>query len=244
MGIQFHWGERVEACTAGDSPKVRLRCSSGREFSLDGVLVAAGRTSNTQDLNLPAAGITPAARGLLTVDNCFRTSVPHIFAVGDVIGFPALAATSAEQGRAAAFHACGRPAFAVANPVLPTGIYTIPEVSMVGETEESLRTQGVEYFVGRAFARDNARGKMKGDSDGFLKLIFRRGDRRLLGAQAFGEDACETIHIALIVMVAGQGAQLLFETCFNYPTLGELYKIATIDALASDGTADGAPPIR
>ncbi len=244
MGIQFHWGERVETCTADDSAKVRLRCASGKEFSLDGVLVAAGRTSNTQDLNLPAAGITPAARGLLTVDSCFRTSVAHIFAVGDVIGFPALAATSAEQGRAAAFHACGQPAFAVANPVLPTGIYTIPEISMVGETEESLRTKGVEYFVGRAFARDNARSKMKGDTDGFLKLIFRRGDMKLIGAQAFGEDACETIHIALIVMAGGHGAQLLFETCFNYPTLGELYKTATIDALANNASADGLPTIR
>ena len=164
--------------------------------------------------------------------------------MGDVIGFPALAATSAEQGRAAAFHACGHPAFAAATSVLPTGIYTIPEVSMVGETEEALRTKGVEYFVGRAFARDNARGKMKGDVDGFLKLIFRRGDMKLIGAHTFGEDACETIHIALLVMAAGHGAQLLFETCFNYPTLGELYKSATIDALASNGLVDGMTGIR
>ena len=231
----------METCLADDSGKVRLRCNSGKELSLDGVLVAAGRTSNTQDLNLPAAGITPGARGLLTVDACFRTAVPHIFAVGDVIGFPALAATSAEQGRAAVFHACGRPAFAAAAPVLPTGIYTIPEVSMVGETEESLRAKGVDYFAGRAFTRDNARGKIKGDSDGFLKLLFRRGDMKLIGAHAFGEDACETIHIALIVMVAGQGAQLLFETCFNYPTLGDFYKTATLDAIANNPSAGALP---
>ena len=244
MGISFHWNERVEACMADDSAKVRLRCASGKELSLEGILVAAGRTSNTQDLNLPAAGISPGARGLLSVDGCFRTAVPHIFAVGDVIGFPALAATSAEQGRAAAFHACGQPAFAAAAQVLPTGIYTIPEVSMVGETEDALRAKGVEYFVGRAFARDNARGKISGDTDGFLKLIFRRGDMKLIGAHTLGENACETIHIALIVMVAGQGAQLLFETCFNYPTLGDLYKTATLDAMANNAALDGLPQVR
>lgn len=231
MGVTFHWNERVQSCSGDDPERVHLRCDSGKELTLDGVLVAAGRTSNTQDLNLSGAGIIPGERGLLIVDARFRTTVPHILAVGDVIGFPSLAATSAEQGRAAVFHACGRPAFAAAAPVLPTGIYTIPEVSMVGETEESLRTKGVEYIVGRAFTRDTARGKMKGDTDGFLKLLFRRGDMKLMGAHAFGEDSCETIHIALIVMVAGQGAQLLFETCFNYPTLGELYKTATIDAI-------------
>lgn len=241
MGITFHWGERVESCSVDESERVHLCCSSGKELTLDGVLVAAGRTSNTQDLNLQAAGITAGARGLLTVDACFRTAVPHIFAVGDVIGFPALAATSAEQGRAAAFHACGRPAFAAATAVLPTGIYTIPEVSMVGETEESLRTKGIEYIVGRAFTRDNARGKIKGDADGFLKLLFRSGDMRLMGAHCIGEDACETIHIALIVMVGGHGAQLLFETCFNYPTLGDLYKTATIDAISQVPAPEAAP---
>ena len=231
MGVKFHWNERVDKCVTGTPGEVTLVCSSGQSLVVDGVLIAAGRTSNTEDLNLPAAGITPGKRGLLTVDATFRTSVPHIFAVGDVIGFPALAATSAEQGRTAAFHAAGREPYAAAASVLPTGIYTIPEVSMVGETEESLKAKGVDYIVGHAYARNSARGKMMGDTDGFLKLLFRREDMKLIGAHALGESACETIHVALIVMVAEQGAQLLFETCFNYPTLGELYKTATLAAL-------------
>ena len=130
-------------------------------------------------------------------------------------------------------------AFAVATPLLPTGIYTIPEVSMVGETEESLRKKDIPYVVGRAYARHNARGKIIGDERGMLKLLFRKGDMKLLGAHTLGEHATDLIHIALIVMVAGQGAQLLFETCFNYPTLGDMYKAATYSAVGTATRLDG-----
>ncbi len=231
LGITFHWGETVEECRVADPAGPMLRCRSGKELALGGVLVAAGRTSNTEVLNLGPVGVEVGERGLLKVDVHYRTNIPNIYAVGDVIGFPALAATSAEQGRVAMCHACGQPAFAVATPLLPTGIYTIPEVSMVGETEESLKKQGVEYVVGKAYARDNARGKIIGDDEGFLKLLFREGDMKLLGAHTMGERACEIIHIALVAMVGGHGAQLLFETCFNYPTLGDMYKAATYQAV-------------
>lgn len=230
LGIVFHWGEKVAACSLDTPGKAELICESGKRLLVDGVLVAAGRRSNVEELNLAAAGIAPGARGLITVDAKFRTSVPHIYAVGDVIGFPALAATSAEQGRVAMCHACGQDAYAVATPILPTGIYTIPEVSMVGETEESLKEKGVAYVVGQAKASENARGMIIGDQDGFLKLLFRREDMKLLGAHVIGEHASEVIHIALILMVAGQGADLLIETCFNYPTLGDMYKMATYRA--------------
>ncbi len=233
LGIVFHWNERVTACGLDTPGKVDLACASGSRFLLDGVLVAAGRRSNVEDLNLAAAGITPGERGLITVDASFRTSVPHIYAVGDVIGFPALAATSAEQGRVAMCHACGQEAYAVAAPILPTGIYTIPEVSMVGETEEALKQRGAAYVVGRAKASENARGMIIGDRDGLLKLLFHRDDMTLLGAHVIGEHASEVVHIALLTMVAGQGATLLLETCFNYPTLGDLYKLATYRAVGA-----------
>jgi NAD(P) transhydrogenase len=232
LGIAFHWNEKVVSCGLDTPGKTELICESGKRLVLDGVLVAAGRRSNVEELNLPAAGIAPGERGLIGVDSCFRTSVPHIYAVGDVIGFPALAATSAEQGRVAMSYACGQEAYAVAAPLLPTGIYTIPEVSMVGDTEEALKKKSIEYVVGHAKASENARGMIIGDQDGFLKLLFRREDMKLLGAHVIGEHASEVIHIALITMVAGQGAGLLFETCFNYPTLGDMYKLATYRAVA------------
>jgi len=241
LGIAFHWKEKVTSCSIDDPDKVELTCASGTKFRLDGVLVAAGRRSNTDELNLPAAGVKCGERGLLTVDAQYRTNVPHIYAVGDVIGFPALASTSAEQGRVAMCHACGQEAYAVAAPILPTGIYTIPEVSMVGETEEALKSKGIEYVVGRATAFRNARGMIIGDRDGRLKLLFRRGDMKLLGAHVIGEHATEVVHIALIVMVAGQGADLLYETCFNYPTLGDLYKQATYSAMAAARSAAARP---
>lgn len=233
LGIHFHWNETVAACDVDKPGKVGLLCQSGRALLVDDVLVAAGRRSNVEALNLAAAGLSVGARGLISVDERFRTAVPHIYAVGDVIGFPALAATSAEQGRVAMCYACDQPAYAVAAPILPTGIYTIPEVSMVGQTEESLKQQGVDYVAGRAKATENARGMIIGDREGLLKLLFRRDDMKLLGAHVIGEHASETIHIGLLTMVAGQGATLLLETCFNYPTLGDLYKLATYRAVAA-----------
>jgi NAD(P) transhydrogenase len=202
-------------------------------LSCDGVLVCAGRQSNTGELNLAAAGITPGNRGLIPVDTHYQSVVPHIYAAGDVIGPPALAATGIEQARVAICHAYGSTLKKDLATLVPTGIYTIPEASMVGETEASLTEKGIDYIVGRARYGDIPRGRIIGDENGFLKLIFRREDMRLLGVHVMGEQATEVVHIGLVVMLAEAGADLLNRACFNYPTLGDLYKHATYDAILS-----------
>jgi NAD(P) transhydrogenase len=241
LGIEFHWNENVVSCEASDD-HVRLKLASGRELVVDAVLVAAGRTSHTEQLNPEAAGLLLGKRGLIPVNDYFQTNVPHIYAVGDVVGFPALASTSAEQGRVAASHACGAYLLAGMPPLLPTGIYTIPEAAMVGETEGSLKSQGIDYVVGKATYAENSRGKIIGDDIGFLKLLFRREDLRLVGVHVIGEQATELVHIGMMAMRAGGGTDLFLHTCFNYPTLGNLYKQATYKALITlYGNLDAVP---
>jgi NAD(P) transhydrogenase len=229
-GIRFHFKERVIRCQAGGDPGIFLTLASGRSLPVTDVLVAAGRMSCTSGLNLAAAGLAAGERGLIEVDRFYRTAVPHIYAAGDVIGPPALAGTGMEQARVAVCHA-----FQVLGketpPLLPTGIYTIPEVSLAGETERSLKAAGVEYLAGRADYLQSPRGKIIGDETGFVKLLFRRDDMRLLGVQVLGEQASELVHIGLMALHGGAGAELFSEACFNYPTLGDLYKYATYDAL-------------
>ena len=232
LGITFHWETRVDRCERLPAGAVYLHVDSGQTLVVDTVLVAAGRVSNTAALDLAAAGLVAGKRGLLEVDRVFRTAVPHIYAVGDVIGFPALASTSMEQARVAMTHAFDLGYKTEVSPLLPNGIYTIPEVSMVGETEESLRKQGIDYVVGRAPYRENARGYIIGDRKGFLKLLFQRDTMQLLGVHAIGEHATELVHIGLVVMLASGGFDLLNRTCFNYPTLGGLYQRAAALALA------------
>jgi NAD(P) transhydrogenase len=229
-GVVLHQNEQVQECQTRGNAGIRLRLSSGRSLTVDAVLVAAGRQCNTEKLNLPAAGVVIGERGLIPVNDHFCTSVPHIYAAGDVIGFPALASTSMEQARRAVRHALGLEIRAGISHLLPNGIYTIPEVSMVGETEESLKKQGVDYVVGRAKYQNNARGRIIGDEDGFLKLLFRREDMKLLGVHIMGEQATEIVHVGLMAMMAGCTADVFIEACFNSPTLGALYKSATIDA--------------
>jgi NAD(P) transhydrogenase len=229
-GVVIHLKEQVRECQPRGNAGIRLHLSSGMTLTVDAVLVAAGRTSNTEKLNLPAAGVVVGERGLIPVDDHFRTNVAHIYAAGDVIGFPALASTSMEQARRAVRHAVGLEVRTGISHLLPNGIYTIPEVSMVGETEESLKRQGVDYVVGRAKYQNNARGRIIGDEDGFLKLLFRRGDMKLLGVHIMGEQATEIVHVGLVAMLAGCTADIFVEACFNAPTLGALYKSATIDA--------------
>jgi NAD(P) transhydrogenase len=209
---------------------------------VDEVLVAAGRKSNVEALNLPAAGVAVGDRGLVHVDEHFRTNVPHVYAAGDVIGFPALASTSMEQARLAVRHALGLALRSEISHLLPNGIYTIPEVGMVGETEESLRKQGVDHVVGRASYQDSGRGRIIGDSDGFLKLLFRREDMKLLGVHVLGEQATEVVHIGLMAMLAGATAGMLDEACFNLPTLGALYKFATVNAMLNTMGPGANPP--
>jgi NAD(P) transhydrogenase len=230
-GVTFHWKEQVSECLTQDAEGIELRLASGATLTVDAVLVAAGRKSNTDKLNLAAAGVAVGERGVIKVDERFCTNVPHVYAAGDVIGFPTLASTSMEQARRAVHNALGLDVRAGISHLLPNGIYTIPEVSMVGATEESLQKQGVDYVIGRANYEDNARGRIIGDRDGFLKLLFRRKDMRLLGAHIMGEQATEIVHIGLMAMLADGTADVFVEACFNAPTLGALYKSATVDAL-------------
>jgi NAD(P) transhydrogenase len=246
-GIVFHWKERVERCIVEESPspgkcgRITLGLSPGKSLTVDEVLVAVGRRSNTEDLDLPAAGVKVADRGVIPVDDHFRTNVPHIYAAGDVIGFPALASTSMEQARRAVRHAFGEGVYEGTPQLLPHGIWTIPEIGMVGETEESLKKKGIAYVLGRASYKDNARGRIIGDTEGFLKLLFRLPDMELLGVHVMGELGTDVVHIGLLAMLAHARAGLFDETCFNLPTLGALYKLATFDAMLKAEREAGIP---
>ena len=230
QGVEFRWNERVVACAAPRRGPIRLELSSGAKLSVDAVLVAAGRRAAVEGLGLEAAGVELDERGLIPVDRHFRTRVAHLHAAGDVVGFPALASASAEQARVAVCAAFGARLKRELSAHYPSGIYTIPEASTVGATEESLRAQGVDYVVGRAEYASNARGAIIGDRSGFLKLLFRRSDLRLLGAHLLGEQAIELVHVALMTMTCAGGAAELERACFNVPTLGNLYKEATYRA--------------
>lgn len=234
QGVRFHWGARAGACRIVDDRAV-VELASGEALTVDAVLVCAGRTANTQRLGLEAAGLDGGKRGRLVVDDDMRTSVPHIYAAGDVIGPPALASMSMDQGRRAARHALLGETSKVRSELLPTGIYTIPEASMVGLTEEALRAQRIDYVVGRALYRADARGRIIGDPDGFLKLLFRASDMRLLGVHVLGEQATELVHIGLMAMLADASADIFHEACFNFPTLAGLYKTASFDAALRAG---------
>ncbi|MCA9669471.1 MAG: FAD-dependent oxidoreductase, partial [Myxococcales bacterium] len=235
LGIRFHFETMVNECRTKDSDWVHVALASGATIDADAVLVAAGRTSNTEKLGLEAAGITPGKRGLIEVDDNYRTAVPNIYAAGDVIGFPALASTSMEQARLAMVHAFDLKYKTEMAPILPFGIYTIPEVSMAGGAEEDLRAKGADIVVGRASYGENPRGLIVGDYTGFLKLVFNAGDMRLIGVHIVGELATELVHIGLMAMMTGQGADLFINSCFNYPTLSDVYKYATYDALGRRG---------
>jgi len=240
-GITFHWKEKVLKCVSEPSGEIHLELSSGATFTCDAVLVAAGRKSNTDGLGLDHAGVVTGERGVIPVDEHYRTNVENIYAAGDVIGFPALASTSMEQARRATRHAIGLNGSAI-SPLLPNGIYTIPEVSMLGETEESLKKKGIPYVVGRAGYKDNARGRIIGDDDGFLKLLFREGDTKLIGVHIMGEIATEVVHIGLMAMMCNASSDLFIDACFNTPTLGLLYKTATLDALKQAPSAQKSTP--
>ena len=229
-GIVFHWKENVQKCIPLKSGGIRLELASGAALTGDAVLIAAGRQSNTANLGLEKAGVKTGKRGSIPVNEHFQTNIENIYAAGDVIGFPALASTSMEQSRRAVRHALGLGGSAI-SLLLPNGIYTIPEVSMVGETEESLKKKGVAYIVGRANYRDNARGRIIGDRDGFMKLLFRQDDLKLIGVHIMGDLATEVVHIGLMAMMCNASANLFVNACFNLPTLGMLYKTATMNAL-------------
>lgn len=230
LGVRFVTGESVSACACGDDC-VSVTLASGRMMEVDAVLVAAGRRANTEGLNLEAAGINADERGRIGVNARYQTEAAHIYAAGDAIGFPALASTSMEQGRLAMVHAFDLKYKTSAAPVLPMGVFTIPEVSAAGETESSLQAKGIGYVAGRAYYDGNARGKIIGDTSGLLKLLFRGSDMTLLGVSVVGEGATELVHVGLMALMMNADHNLFIETCFNYPTLGQLYKYATYDAM-------------
>jgi NAD(P) transhydrogenase len=215
---------------------VRIHLASGKQIGADCVLYSVGRRGAIDGLDLPAAGLAADARGRLKVNGHYQTEVPHIYAVGDVIGFPSLASTSMEQGRLAACHAFGLPARSVPE-LFPYGIYTVPGMSMVGRTEEDLTRDGVPYEVGRAPYREIARGQILGDRTGLLKLIFHRETRRMLGVHIIGAEAAELVHIGQAVLALGGPVDYFVDTVFNYPTLAECYKTAAFDGVNRLGFA-------
>ena len=220
--------ERIEVVN-GPPKKAIVTLESGKRITTDMVLFSIGRVGATGDLGIEAAGLKADTRGRLSVDECYRTVVPHIYAAGDVIGYPSLAATSSEQGRLAACHALGLPAPPMASH-FPIGIYAIPEISMVGEPEHVLTERKEPYEVGIARYREIARGQILGDGDGLLKLLFAREDRRLLGVHIIGTGATELLHIGQTVLGLGGGLDYFLRTIFNYPTLAECYKVAALNA--------------
>ena len=232
LGVRFVTGERVVQC-APEEDIVRLTLASGRSIDVEAVLVAAGRQANTDGLNLAAAGLATDGRGRIGVNSSYQTAVAHIYAAGDVVGFPALASTSMEQARLAMVHAFELKYKKSAARVLPLGVFTIPEVSVAGETERSLREKGVPHIVGRAYYQGNARGKIIGDTSGILKLLFRGEDMKLAGISVLGENASELVHVGVMALMLEADYTVFIETCFNYPTLGQLYKYATYDAMGS-----------
>ncbi len=228
-GVSLRFNSKVASVArAGDGCVVRLE--DQRQIGAEMVLFAAGRAGATDTLNLAAAGLSADARGRIAVDKAtFRSAVPHIFAVGDVIGFPSLASTSMEQGRIAACSAFDVPAHAPPQ-FFPYGIYSVPEISTVGMTEEEVRAKGIPYETGIARFRETSRGHIMGLNSGFLKMIFALETRRLLGVHIVGEGATELIHIGQAVLNLGGGLDYFVENTFNYPTLAEAYKISALDA--------------
>jgi len=230
--VTMRLNEEVESVEETPDNGVAAVLKSKKKLSGDALLYAVGRQGNVDELNLANAGLEADSRGRITVDNDYRTKQPHIFAVGDVIGFPSLGSVSMEQGRIAAANAFGIPIHSNrAN--YPYGIYTIPEISAAGETEESCKEKKIDYCVGRAHYENNARGHIIGDTAGMLKLIFTRADRKLLGVSLIGESATELIHIGLMILDNGQSIDEFIQQVFNYPTLSETYKYAAYDGLGN-----------
>jgi NAD(P) transhydrogenase len=228
--VTMRLNEEVSSVEELADGSVVANLESRKKISGDVLLYAVGRQGNVDELNLAGAGVEADSRGRIAVDADYRTAVPHIYAVGDVIGFPSLASVSMEQGRLAAGHAFGLAA--QSNPAnYPYGIYTIPEISFIGKTEEQLTDEDVPYEVGLAYYREIARGQIRGDTTGRLKLIFHRETKELLGVHIIGEGASELLHIGQAVLILGGTVDYFVNTVFNYPTLAECYKAAAFNGL-------------
>jgi NAD(P) transhydrogenase len=223
----------------GENRLVRCTTQSGNVLEAEVLLYCVGRDGNTRDLALDAIGIAPNSRGLLEVNEFYQTVHPHIYAVGDVIGYPALASTSAEQGRQAIRHAMNIPGPRGRTELLPFAIYTIPEISFIGRTEEELKQQGVDYVAGRGLYAMNPRGQILGDTDGLLKLLFETRSLKLVGVHLIGTGASELVHIGQAYLRSQSDALLMAESMFNYPTLSDLYRHAAFEGIAESNRRKG-----
>lgn len=242
--VTLYLGKDFTEISEDSNGKVITKLENGRSIKTDMLLFASGRTGASKALDLGEAGVEVNERGLIDVNSDHQSSVPHIYAVGDIIGFPALASTSMEQGRMATCHAFDVPCFSD-NELLPYGIYTIPEISMVGKTEQELSEEGIPYEIGIGRYREVARGQIMGDENGILKLVFHQNTGRLLGVHILGESASELLHIGQTVMAFNGSISYFVDTVFNYPTLAEAYKIAALNGLKRLGAqAQHDPDIR
>jgi NAD(P) transhydrogenase len=232
LGVTFRLGETTTGVRREGSAIV-TRLASGAEIVADKVLASSGRSGWTEGLGLEAIGVEVDKRGYVKVDADYRTAVPSVYAAGDVIGFPALASTSMEQARVAVCHAFGFTYKRQVSQLLPFGIYTIPEVGSIGYSEEGAKEKGMSVVVGRAFYRDNARGKIIGDDYGVIKLVVERSSKKLVGCHCIGERASELVHIGQAVMILEGTVDVFIEMVFNYPTLSEMLKYAAYDALGA-----------
>jgi NAD(P) transhydrogenase len=228
-GVQLRFGETVSRVQR-NGDKVEVCMESGKQLTTDSLMFAAGRVGASSDLNIEAVGIETDARGRIKVDEHLRTSVEGVYAVGDIIGFPALASTSMEQGRLAALHAFGVEMPKVVSS-LPFGIYSIPEIAMVGPNEQQLTKKSVPYESGVARFRELSRVQISGGRTGLLKLLFHRETRKLLSVHIIGQSATELVHIGQAVIDHGGSVEYLRDAVFNYPTLAEAYKVAALDGL-------------
>lgn len=234
--IDLRLNTTVEEAEIAGPHSVRIVPNPGEPMDVDVLLWAAGRSGNSSDIGLETIGVEANKRGYLSVNEHFQTNIPSVYAAGDVIGYPALASTSMEQGRVAACHMFGIDFKQSVSAVFPMGIYTIPPIAMVGMSESEACEKGIEVVVGRAPYRMNARGRMLGDSDGILKAVFDRRTHALLGAQIIGAQATELVHFAHPLITQSLGIEYLIDTCFNYPSLTELFKYAAYHALQQIAT--------
>jgi NAD(P) transhydrogenase len=233
LGVTFYLGKTTQKIRRESGRGIVTTLSDATEIAAEKVLASSGRSGCTDGLGLEALGVKVDKRGTVQVDSDYRTDAASIYAAGDVIGFPALASTSMEQARVAVCHAFGFTYKRQVSHVQPFGIYTIPEVSCVGFSEEAAKEKGLRFVVGRAFYRDNARGKIIGDRDGVIKLVVERETKKLLGCHCIGERASELVHIGQVVMLVGGTIDTFIEMVFNYPTLSEMFKYAAYDALGA-----------
>jgi NAD(P) transhydrogenase len=228
-GITLHLAKEIENVELKDKKNVIVKLQNGKVLNAETLFYAVKRIGDTDSLNLSKINLNTDKRGHLKVNDKFQTKIPHIYAVGDVIGFPSLASTSMNQGRLAMYHVFSNDNLQDLNQILPFGIYTIPEISIVGETEKSLSEKNIPYEIGTAYYSEIARGLIIGDYQGILKIVFHPETLEILGVHIMGNNASELIHVAQTVMAFKGNLHYFIDTVFNVPTLSEAYKVAALN---------------